>query len=366
MTTPFAANIEEVDAAAAAAARARVDALTKPLGSLGRLEDLAVQLSAIAGRVVDHAYTRKAVLIGAADHGVTEEGVSAYPAEVTPQMVGAFLAGHAAINAISRAVGADVYVADFGVRVASAPHPLLIDVAVRRGTENFARAGRAMTDDDVEAALGAGRTALEQVLSRSPYDVIALGDMGIGNTTSAAALIAALTGADATAVTGRGTGVDDARLAHKREVIARALARLRDSAHSAAGASAGGNARAAAASIGGLEIVGLAGAILTAAQRRIPIVLDGVIVTAAALLAHRIAPNLTGYCIAAHRSQEPAHTIALEALGLDPLFDLQLLLGEGSGAALALPLVEAASRMIAEMKTFAEAGVATETDRTQR
>ena len=366
MTTPVTPNVEEIDAAAAAAARARVDALTKPLGSLGRLEELAVRLSAIAGRVVDRAYSAKAVLIGAADHGVTEEGVSAYPAEVTPQMVGAFLAGHAAINAIARATGADVYVADFGVRVASAPHPLLIDVAVRRGTENFARAGHAMTNDDVLGALDAGRTALEAVLSRSPYDVIALGDMGIGNTTSAAALIAALTGADASMVTGRGTGVDDARLAHKREVIARALSRLRDPARSIGGASEADKAMAAAASVGGLEIAGLAGAILAAAERRIPIVLDGVIVTAAALLARSIAPNVTGYCIASHRSPEPAHAIALEALGLQPLFDLQLRLGEGSGAALALPFVEAASRMIAEMKTFSEAGVATETDSAQR
>jgi nicotinate-nucleotide--dimethylbenzimidazole phosphoribosyltransferase len=167
-------------------------------------------------------------------------------------------------------------------------------------------------------------------------------------------------------VTGRGTGVDDARLAHKREVIARALSRLRDPARSIGGASEADKAMAAAASVGGLEIAGLAGAILAAAERRIPIVLDGVIVTAAALLARSIAPNVTGYCIASHRSPEPAHAIALEALGLQPLFDLQLRLGEGSGAALALPFVEAASRMIAEMKTFSEAGVATETDSAQR
>jgi len=355
------ARVEPVDAVAGAAARRRIDRLTKPVGSLGRLEDLAVQLSAIAGRVVDRAYDRKAVLIGAGDHGVTEEGVSAYPAEVTPQMIGAFLGGHAAISAIARAVGAVVYVADFGVRVASAPHPLLIDVAVRRGTTNFARTGQAMTLGEVQSAFDAGRTALERVLECEAYDVIALGDMGIGNTTSAAALIAALTGSDAGSVTGRGTGIDDARLARKRCVIAEALAQLA-AFDGAIGDDPYLKATTIAARVGGFEIAGLAGAILAAAERRIPVVLDGVIVTAAALLAVRIVPQVGGYCIAAHRSQEPAHTIALEALGLEPLFDLRLRLGEGSGAALALPLVEAASRMIAEMKTFAEAGVATETD----
>jgi nicotinate-nucleotide--dimethylbenzimidazole phosphoribosyltransferase len=337
--------IVPLDAAAATAARARVDALTKPPGSLGRIEELAVRLSAIAGDVVARPYDRKAVLIGAGDHGVTDEGVSAYPAEVTPQMVGAFIAGHAAINAFSRAVGADVYVANFGVRGELAPHPLLIDVLVERGTANFAR-GDAMRADEVELALAAGIAALDDVLARAPYDVIALGEMGIGNTTSAAAIVAACTGADPALVTGRGTGVDDARLARKREVVARAVAPLR-----------GADWAAIARGVGGYEIVGLAGAILGAASRRLPIVLDGFIVSAAALLAQRIAPDAIAYCIASHRSQEPGHRVALDALGLRPLFDLDLRLGEGSGAALALPFVEAATRMIVEMRTFAEAGV---------
>lgn len=337
--------IVPVDAAAGAAARARVDALTKPLGSLGRIEELAVQLSAIAGRVVDRPCARAAILIGAGDHGVTDEGISAYPAEVTPQMIGAFLAGHAAISAFARTVGADVYVANFGVRADLGAHERLIDALVERGTANFAR-GDAMRATDVELALAAGVAALDDVLARGPYDVIALGEMGIGNTTSASAIVAACTGSSALVVTGRGTGVDDATFARKCGVVAQAVRRLE-----------GAGWERIAAAVGGYEIVGLAGAILAAASRRLPVVLDGFIVSAAALLAQKIAPLSLGYCIAAHRSREPGHAIALQALGLRPLLDLDLRLGEGSGAALALPLVEAASRMIAEMRTFAEAGV---------
>lgn len=340
------AAIVPVDRAAAAAARVRIDALTKPRGSLGRVEALAESLSAMAGRVVDRAYAAKAVLVGAGDHGVTAEGVSAYPPEVTPQMVGGFLGGYAAINAFARAVGADVYVANFGVREPLAAHPLLIDALVGHGTANFAR-GDAMPPGDVELALAAGIAAFDDVLARKPYDVVALGEMGIGNTTSAAALVAALTGASADAVTGRGTGVDDARLGTKRALVARVAASLR-----------GASWERVAAAAGGYEIVALAGAILAGASRRIPLVLDGFIVSAAALLAQRIAPASIGYCIAAHRSREPGHAVALAVLGLEPLLDLDLRLGEASGAALALPLVEAATRMLVEMRTFAEAGVA--------
>lgn len=339
--------IAPVDAVAAAAARARIDALTKPPGSLGRLEALAVQLSAIAGSVVARAYTAKAVLVAVGDHGVTAEGVSAYPAEVTPQMVATFLRGRAAINALARVSGADVYVANFGVRSELAAHPALLDLSIARGTQNFAR-GDAMTAHDAGRALDAGSYAVDAILERGRYDTLALGEMGIGNTTSAAAIVAACSGAPADEVTGRGTGVDDARLAHKRAIVARAVAPLRDASW-----------ERIACAVGGYEIVGLAGAILRAAARRLPVVLDGFIVAAAALLAARIAPAALGYCIAAHRSQEPGHRVALAALGLEPLLDLDLRLGEGSGAALALPLVEAATRMIAEMQTFAEAGVAT-------
>jgi nicotinate-nucleotide--dimethylbenzimidazole phosphoribosyltransferase len=342
--------VAPLDAVAAAAARARIDALTKPLHSLGRIEALAVQLCAIAGRVIDRAYEKKVILIGAGDHGVALEGVSAYPPEVTPQMVGTFLAGHAAINAFARTARADVFVANFGIATALAPHPLLIDVPAGRGTANFA-AGPAMDVPTVHRALDAGAAALDRVLANASYDVLALGDMGIANTTSAAAIAAVCSGLPAAAVTGRGTGIDDARLARKREIVARAIAPLRDASW-----------EAIASAVGGFEIVGLAGAIVRAASLRLPVVLDGFIVAAAALLAQRIEPRSIDYCVAAHRSQEPGHRIALEVLALAPLLDLELRLGEGSGAALALPLVEAATRMIAEMHTFAEAGVATADD----
>jgi nicotinate-nucleotide--dimethylbenzimidazole phosphoribosyltransferase len=338
--------IVAVDAQAGRDARTRIDALTKPVGSLGRIEDLAVRLSAIAGRVVDRPYDRAAILIGAGDHGVTAEGVSAYPAEVTPQMVGAFCGDFAAINAFARVAHADVFVANFGVAADVPPHPRLIDVRIERGTRNFAR-GDAMRADDVELALAAGIAAVDDVLSRASYDVLALGEMGIGNTTSAAAITAACTGASAKSVTGRGTGIGDESLGVKRRIVSEAVLAL-----------AGASWARIAAAVGGYEIVGLAGAILGAAARRIPIVLDGFIVASAALLAVRIAPAARDYCIAAHRSPEPGHRIALESLGLEPLLDLDLRLGEASGAALALPLVEAATRMICEMKTFAEAGVA--------
>ncbi|GAC1395804.1 MAG: nicotinate-nucleotide--dimethylbenzimidazole phosphoribosyltransferase [Vulcanimicrobiaceae bacterium] len=334
-----------VDRDAARAARARVDALTKPPGSLGRVEDLAVTLSAIAGEVVVRPYARKAILIGAGDHGVTDEGVSAYPAAVTPQMVGAFLSGHAAINAFARAVGADVVVANFGVRADLAPHPALLDACVGRGTANFAR-GDAMVAGDVDRALDAGVAAFDTLVARAAYDVVALGEMGIGNSTSAAAIVAIVCGANPRTVTGRGTGIDDERLGVKRRVVAGAVARY-----------GGASWRVIAAGVAGFEILGLAGAIIAAASRRMPVVLDGYIVSAAALLAQAIAPESAGYCIAAHRSQEPGHAIALRALDLVPLLDLELRLGEASGAALALPLIDAASRMICEMQTFAQAGV---------
>jgi nicotinate-nucleotide--dimethylbenzimidazole phosphoribosyltransferase len=345
--TDWPAAIRPVDASAAAAARERIDELTKPLRSLGRVEDLAVTLCAIAGGVPSHAYERRAILVGAADHGVAQAGVSAYPAEVTAQMVGAFLADFAAISAFGRAARANVYVADFGVRTPSAPHPRLIDARCGPGTADFST-GPAMASDAVDTAIAAGVTAFERVRAETSFDVIAIGEMGIANTTAAAAIVAAFTGAAPETVVGRGTGIDDARLARKVAVVRGALARV--DAH---------DWRSVAAQVGGFEIVGLAGVILAAARERVPVVLDGFIVSAAALLARAIAPASTGYCIAAHRSREPGHRIALDVLGLEPLLDLDLALGEGTGAALALPLVEAAARMVREMKTFAEAGVAT-------
>jgi nicotinate-nucleotide--dimethylbenzimidazole phosphoribosyltransferase len=335
------------DPAVARAARRRIDALTKPVGSLGRLEDLGVRLCAIAGGIPAHAYERRAILIGAGDHGVAADGVSAYPSEVTAQMIGGFLGGSTAINAFARVVRADVYVANFGVREPLAPHPRLLDVNVGHGTANLARRA-AIPRDQLDEVLAAGVAAFDECYARAPFEIIALGEMGIGNTTSAAALVAGFTGESPARVAGRGTGVDDDGFARKVAAIEAGLARCHDFTWDEL-----------ASEVGGYEIVALAGVMLCAARARIPIVLDGAIVTAAALIAVHIAPATVDYCIAAHRSREPGHAIALAALGLSPLLDLDLRLGEASGAALALPLVESAARMVREMKTFAEAGVAT-------
>ncbi|HEV3086864.1 MAG TPA: nicotinate-nucleotide--dimethylbenzimidazole phosphoribosyltransferase [Candidatus Elarobacter sp.] len=340
-------EIAPVNPASAAEARTRIDNLTKPVGSLGRVEDLAVQLCAIAGGVPTHAYQRRAIIIGAGDHGVAEAGVSAYPAEVTAQMVAGFLAETAAISAFARAVRADVYVANFGVRTPLDPHPRLLDVHCGYATANLARRA-AIPRDDLGYVLAAGVAAFDEVMERAPFDILALGEMGIANTTSAAAIVAAFTGKPVPSVVGRGTGIDDERFAHKVNVVERALARIQDFTW-----------EQIASEVGGYEIVGLAGMILAAARARIPIVLDGFIVSAAALIAGAIAPHALDYCIAAHRSREPGHALALAALGMRPLFELDLALGEATGAALALPLIEASARMVREMRTFEEAGVAT-------
>jgi nicotinate-nucleotide--dimethylbenzimidazole phosphoribosyltransferase len=330
--------IVPTDPAVALAARERIDQLTKPRGSLGRIEALAVQLCAIAGGTPAHNFERRAILVGAGDHGVAAAGISAYPAEVTAQMVGGF----------ARAVRAEAYVANFGVRVALAPHERLLDVNVGLGTANFID-GPAIARTALDGVLAAGDAAFEALRARVPFDVLALGEMGIGSTTSAAAIVAAFTGEPARAVAGRGTGVDDAGLERKIAAIEAGLARCHDFSWDEI-----------ASEVGGYEILGLAGVMLAAARARIPIVLDGYIVAAAALIAADIAPGVLDYCIAAHRSQEPGHAIALAALKLEPLLDLDLRLGEASGAALALPLIEAAARMVRETKPFAQAGVATE------
>jgi nicotinate-nucleotide--dimethylbenzimidazole phosphoribosyltransferase len=347
MTDDWRRAIPPVDPAVALSARERIDGLTKPVRSLGRIEDLAVRLCAIAGGVPAHAFEKRAILVGAADHGVAGSGVSAYPAEVTAQMVGAFLGDFAAISAFGRAVRANVYVADFGVLTPSPPHPRLIDVRLGAGTASLAD-GPAMPRASVADAVGAGVRAFEHVRAETALDIIAIGEMGIANTTSAAAVVAAFTGVAPGAVVGRGTGIDDQRLARKVAVVERALSRADAD-----------DWISVASEVGGFEIVGLAGVILAAARARVPVVLDGYIVSAAALIARAVAPAAVGYCIAAHASREPGHRVALAALGLDPLLDLDLALGEATGAALALPLVEAAARMVREMKTFAEAGVAT-------
>lgn len=337
-------RIPPPDEEARAAVRARQDRLTKPPGSLGALEDLSARVAAAQGTSRPTA-SRKTILVMAGDHGVVEEGVSAWPPEVTAQMVGNFLAGGAAINVLARQVGARVVVADLGVASPLPDHPALRRRRVADGTANLAR-GPAMTREQALDALSHGRSLLEEEHARG-LDVVGLGDMGIGNTTSSAALAAALTGLPPAILAGPGAGLDAAGVQRKVEVLERALRLHRSS----------DDGLEILARFGGFEIAGLAGAALAAASLRVPVVVDGFIATAAAMVAVRLAPGAKPYLVAAHRSREPGHTAMLEWLGLEPLLDLQMRLGEGSGAALAMALVEAACRTLDEMATFGEAGV---------
>ncbi len=344
------AAIGPLDTDAIAAATARQGMLTKPPGSLGRLETLSVQLAGILGQPIPQI-TGKAVIVAAGDHGVAAEGVSAYPAAVTPQMVFNFLAGGAAINVLARQAGADIVVIDAGVAVDLAPQPGLTIAKVGYGAGNIAR-GPAMTRDDAIRCLEVGITAANG-RADAGANLIAGGDMGIGNTTPSAAVTAAVTGADVAAVTGRGTGVDDAALAAKIATIRRALEVNRPD---------GADGLDVLIKVGGYEIGALAGVMLGAAARRCAVIVDGFISGAAALIAWRLCPAVAERMIAAHRSVEPGHNVALRAMGLTPLLDLEMRLGEGTGAALAMPIIEAAARCLAEMATFAEAGVSDRDD----
>ena len=320
--------IRAPDPACVARAQALLDAKTKPRGSLGRLEELACWLAAVR-RSVDLAPPRVAVVVMAGDHGVTAEGVSAYPSEVTAQMLANFGAGGAAINVLARQAGADVVVVDVGSR-APAPVPGVHDRRVGRGTANL-RHEPAMTVSQAVAAIEVGLAVVDDLAARG-VDGVALGDMGIGNTTAASCLTVAFTGADAARVTGRGCGIDGAAQAHKVRVVEDACARhLAD----------GPDSLAILARLGGFEIAGLAG---------FP-------TTAAAVAAARLAPAAALYCVAAHRSVEPGHEALLAAMDARPLLDLQMRLGEGTGAALALPLLGAAVAILRDMATFADAGV---------
>ena len=343
--------LRPIDSTWLAKARERQNNLTKPPGSLGRLEELGVRLAAIQQTSKPHL-GKGAVVVAAADHGVTAEGVSAYPAEVTPQMVLNFLAGGAAVNQIARAANAEVYVLDVGVNGPEFPaHERLLAARVRPGTGNIAREP-AMSPAEALAALQAGENAARRAISEGA-DVLAAGDMGIGNTTAAAALTAALLGLPASEVTGRGTGVADEAYRRKVAVVDRSLERAR--------AELGDPAKAdpleVAAQLGGIEIVAAAGVLLAGAAAGLPVITDGFPVTAGALLATRLEPNLSGYLFAGHRSVEPGHARQLGALGLEPLLDLGLRLGEGTGAVLAMPVLRAAAEVLAGMATFDEAGV---------
>jgi nicotinate-nucleotide--dimethylbenzimidazole phosphoribosyltransferase len=320
-------------------ARSAYDAKTKPRGSLGRLEKLGVQLAGIRGFVP--SALDAAIVVAAADHGVAAEGVSAYPSEVTAQMVLNFAAGGAAINVLARQAGAQLVVVDAGVAKpveAEGVRPLRLGA----GTASFT-SGRAMTEEQAQRGLDAGA---ELVASLGAVDVVGLGEMGIGNTTSAGAVTAALLDVDPERVCGRGTGVDDEGLARKIDAVRRGLA-----------ANPSREPLAVLAGVGGFELAVLAGVVLGCARERIAVLLDGFITTAAALVAVRLEPAAADVLIASHRSPEPGHTLLLDALGQEPLLDLSLRLGEGTGAALALPLLRSAVAILGEMATFADAGV---------
>jgi nicotinate-nucleotide--dimethylbenzimidazole phosphoribosyltransferase len=343
----LAASIEALDDKAMEQASVRQQVLTKPAGSLGRLEDLAVQIAGITQQPIP-AIERKAVIVMAGDHGVTAEGVSAYPATVTTQMVLNFLHGGAAINALARQQGARVVVVDIGV-AADLHSPDLVERKVAYGTANMA-AGPAMTRAQMLEAIEIGIAIFEE---QKGIELVATGEMGIGNTTASSAITAAILQLSVAQVTGRGTGLDDAQLAHKVQVIERALAVNTPDAH---------DPLDVLMKVGGLEIAGLVGVILAAAARRVPVVIDGFIAGAAALIAVELNARVAGYLIAGHTSVEQGHALILMRLGLRPLLNLDLRLGEGTGAVLAMGIIEGALRTHHEMLTFAEAGVSTRTD----
>ncbi|MDK1118918.1 MAG: nicotinate-nucleotide--dimethylbenzimidazole phosphoribosyltransferase [Anaerolineae bacterium] len=339
------AKIEAPDKTAMAAAQTRQDTLTKPAGSLGRLEELSIQLAGITGQALP-SIKDKVIITMAGDHGVVSEGVSAFPQEVTHQMVLNFLNGGAAINVLAQHVGSRITVVDMGVAVDLVPHPDLVIKKIAPGTANMA-SGPAMTREQAEAAIMAGVEVINVEITQG-VDIVGTGDMGIGNTTPSAAIAAVITGIKPEKITGRGTGVDDEGLKRKIDAIQRALALNKPDPK---------DGLDVLAKVGGFEIGGLAGVMLGAAANRIPIMVDGFISTAAAMIAVVIAPAVRPYLISAHRSQEHGHMQMLEWLELKPLVDLDLRLGEGTGAALGISIAEAACKILAEMATFAEASI---------
>lgn len=341
-----AAQVVPVDAAAAAAAVERHLTLTKPPGSLGAVESLGARLAAIAGTSPPPVPAPATVVVFAGDHGVLARGVSPWPQDVTAAMVANFARGGAAVNVLARRVGATVRVVDVGVAT-PLPRDLpgVLHRRVRAGTRDLASEA-ALSGDEVLAALDVGVEVGEECVAGGARCLVT-GDMGIGNTTPSAAVIAALTGRDAEEVTGRGTGIDDGRLRIKIEAVRAGLARLSPAA----------DAVDVLREVGGLEIAALAGFVVAAAANRVPVVVDGVIAAAGMLAASALVPDVVGYAIAGHRSAEPGSTAVLEHLGLEPVLDLGLRLGEGTGAVLALPVVQAAALVLSEMATFADLGL---------
>ncbi len=343
--------IVPVDTSVTDAVQAHLDDLTKPQGSLGHLEAIAMAYCRARGTTAPACH-RKRIIAFAADHGVTAEGVSAFPAEVTPQMVMNMLAGGAAINVLARHAGADLRVVDIGVNdPLDSADSTLCRYKVRNGTANIAQ-GPAMTEEEMYRAVAVGTDMATQAASEG-IDLLGSGEMGIGNTTASTALFSVLLDLPVDAITGRGTGINTAAVAHKAEVIQRAIDTNRDRLTSPL---------STLAAIGGLEIAGICGLALGAAAQRIPLVVDGFISTAGALCAIKAKPEVAGYLMFSHRSNEQGHRSILEAMNVEPILDLDLRLGEGTGAALAMPIIEAALKVYNEMATFSGAGVSNRDD----
>jgi len=338
-------RIEPLDPSLSDALQKRLDNKTKPLGSLGRLEEFARRYGTIR-KTLEPTLAKKVIYTFAADHGVVEEGVSAFPKEVTRQMVLNFIDGGAGVNVLARHVGAEVRVVDIGVDYYFGLVPTLITRKVRRGTDNFTR-GPAMGRDEAIEAILVGIGCADEAADEG-VDILGTGEMGIGNTTPSSAIIAVLSGLSPREVTHRGTGIDDAALLRKIDAITRGIEINRPDPSDPIDV---------LAKVGGLEIAGIAGLCLGAAARRIPVVVDGFISTAGALIATELSPTVKEYLFAAHRSVEIGHQVMLDRMGLAPILDLSLRLGEGTGAALAMGLIEAGVRVLNEMATFEQAGV---------
>lgn len=337
-------NIGKLDEEMMEKAQLRLDNLTKPPGSLGRLEDIAVKLAGISGQLYPDV-TNKQHIVMAADHGVVAEGVSAFPQAVTMQMVYNFLNGGAAINVLAKQAGAGVTIVDMGVADAIDAEGL-VDKKIKPGTNNIAR-GPAMNRKQAAASLEAGISVVNDLIKEGA-DVIGTGEMGIGNTTASSAILAVVSGLPLADIVGRGTGIKDEQLQHKIKIISRALAVNKPDID---------DGLDILSKVGGLEIGGMAGVMLGAAAARVPVMIDGLISGAAALIAWKLNPAVTSFMIPSHKSVEPGHVNIYQLLGLEPLLDLKMRLGEGTGAVLAMNLVEAAASIIKEMATFAEAKI---------
>lgn len=336
--------IEPVNKEIGEKAQKYVDTLTKPLGSLGQLEDLAIQLVEMTSNPFPSVFP-PGVVVFAADHGIASAGVSAYPQEVTAQMVMNFLQGGAAINVFSRQIQAITSIVDVGV-CTDIKHEQLINRKVRYGTANFLIKD-AMSEEEVNEAICYGMEASQSLIDKGVKSLI-IGELGIGNTTTSAAILAALTGINIDQLVGIGTGINAEKVQYKRDVIEKALQLRKPNSNDPIDV---------LAKVGGLEIAAMVGAMLQAAKHKIPIIVDGFICTTAALIAQSLNKHVKDYMIIGHQSMEPGHQVAIRLLGKKPILNLQMRLGEGSGAALAYPIVEAACRMINEMATFSEAGV---------